>query len=516
MLSQGLNVQAALGVGSRSANSRDRAAQYGRIESALEAADKYREAWKKWNEHQKKEKQSKDKKANEKTKQNKDAEKKPAEDEKKKPSQAPSARRPRGSGGERRAAPAKDAKDEGGKDKKPDAASTKDADAKDKKDEKPPKKPDRDPKKDRLVRVLRGEIPLRLEAHRSDDARRALGLPKKFKKLRLVLEGLSSINEATWDEVRAAGWPVVFGPLATNAPKPSYYNHHTPNAWKQVAQHKGLLCLATFSSSANGSARLREHAALAVAAGVPSERALDAVTINAARVLGIQEHTGSLEAGKRADLVVFGGDPLDTSSRIRMTICGGKVTFDASVAQADAQRSEPGADDELDALPARTPSRFALVGKRVLRPDGKVGPAVIRVADGEVVSVEPGSQRPAEQEVYELDRLWITPGLTAVIQLPIGGLMGREPSADCSHLRAVDAYDPSAPMWKKLIRGGFTSAIVLPGGRNPAAGQAGGLRLAATDPVSHASLGVLLSLTSASRNNDRFPSELVGANRIRS
>ncbi|MDD4836060.1 MAG: amidohydrolase family protein, partial [Dethiosulfovibrio sp.] len=56
-------------------------------------------------------------------------------------------------------------------------------------------------------------------------------------------------------------------------------------------------------------------AALAVRAGLDEQTALEALTIEGARHLELEDRLGSLEPGKDADLVVWSGDPLDVRSR---------------------------------------------------------------------------------------------------------------------------------------------------------------------------------------------------------
>lgn len=75
--------------------------------------------------------------------------------------------------------------------------------------------------------------------------------------------------------------------------------------------------------SANGNpAALRLTAALAVRGGLPADKALLALTSVGARVLGLDD-CGALEAGKRADLLVFEGDPLDLASSLDLVLVGG-------------------------------------------------------------------------------------------------------------------------------------------------------------------------------------------------
>jgi imidazolonepropionase-like amidohydrolase len=76
-----------------------------------------------------------------------------------------------------------------------------------------------------------------------------------------------------------------------------------------------------FSAGGNPGA-LRLTAALSMRAGLPEDKALQALTAVPARVLGLDD-CGTLEAGKRADLVVFDGDPLDLGSPLKLVLVGG-------------------------------------------------------------------------------------------------------------------------------------------------------------------------------------------------
>jgi imidazolonepropionase-like amidohydrolase len=55
------------------------------------------------------------------------------------------------------------------------------------------------------------------------------------------------------------------------------------------------------------------------------EEALKAITINPARICGVDDRLGSLEKGKDADIVVFDGWPLDVNARVKWVIIDGKV-----------------------------------------------------------------------------------------------------------------------------------------------------------------------------------------------
>jgi len=67
--------------------------------------------------------------------------------------------------------------------------------------------------------------------------------------------------------------------------------------------------------------------AIAAANGLGVEPALRAITISAAKILGIDDKTGSLTKGKDADVVVFDGDPFEYTSHVQQVLVQGEVTY---------------------------------------------------------------------------------------------------------------------------------------------------------------------------------------------
>jgi imidazolonepropionase-like amidohydrolase len=72
---------------------------------------------------------------------------------------------------------------------------------------------------------------------------------------------------------------------------------------------------------------MRLQATNAVEEGVSVEEALKAVTINSARIMGIEKRVGSLEKGKDADMVVLSGPPFAGGSRVEAVIVNGEVAW---------------------------------------------------------------------------------------------------------------------------------------------------------------------------------------------
>ena len=69
----------------------------------------------------------------------------------------------------------------------------------------------------------------------------------------------------------------------------------------------------------------RFNAGTAVANGMPYQAALAAVTANPARIWGLSDHTGTIEPGKDADLVVWTGDPFETTTYPSVVFIGGRA-----------------------------------------------------------------------------------------------------------------------------------------------------------------------------------------------
>lgn len=75
--------------------------------------------------------------------------------------------------------------------------------------------------------------------------------------------------------------------------------------------------------------QVRERVALLVRAGLKRDVALKALTLNAAKYLGMDKDYGAIEKDKKADIVLFDGDPLDPFAKVKLVIVGGQVVFDA-------------------------------------------------------------------------------------------------------------------------------------------------------------------------------------------
>jgi hypothetical protein len=93
------------------------------------------------------------------------------------------------------------------------------------------------------------------------------------------------------------------------------------------------------------------EAAFAIRGGLPQEAALRALTLDAAKILGVEDRIGSIEPGKDADLIVCGGDLFHYRTFVEWAVVGGRVVYDKQKAPFFAHirpRPEASAEEVLD------------------------------------------------------------------------------------------------------------------------------------------------------------------------
>jgi imidazolonepropionase-like amidohydrolase len=174
-------------------------------------------------------------------------------------------------------------------------------------------KPKRNADMEAMRDVYRGDLPVIISVDREKDIRNALGWITSNTHIRAVL---SSVAEG-WrvaEKIAEAGVPVIVGPVL-RTPVRGYDNYQRPYQNAGLLAAAGVL-VAIQTGETENVRNLPYHAGYAAAYGLGREEALRAITINPARILGIDHLTGSIEAGKTANLFVSDGDPLETMTRI--------------------------------------------------------------------------------------------------------------------------------------------------------------------------------------------------------
>jgi imidazolonepropionase-like amidohydrolase len=203
-------------------------------------------------------------------------------------------------------------------------------------------KPPTDARLEALGLALEKKVPVLFAAHRADDILTALRIAREFDlDARLVLATEAYLVAG---EIAKAGVPVVVHPTMQRAGgSMETFHSQLCNAWVLAAKKVPLAIGTGFEGYVPKSRVLRHEAAVAAVNGLGHERALEAVTLAAARVLGLEKTRGSIEKGKVADLVLYDGDCFEHATHVTHTIAGGKVVHDraALLAVPFARRALP-------------------------------------------------------------------------------------------------------------------------------------------------------------------------------
>ncbi|UCE20944.1 MAG: amidohydrolase family protein, partial [Candidatus Aminicenantes bacterium] len=175
-----------------------------------------------------------------------------------------------------------------------------------------------------LVPVVTGKVPVIFITTDEVMIRNALEIIKEYK-LKGIIRASSGILKYA-DRIAKENIPVIWAGTSAIPQRwePFDLNYHTA----AVLAEKGILFAFDPGGWGPGNRNVRDMptpASISVAHGLSEKKALEALTINPARILGMESEVGSLEAGKTANVVIWTGSPIQGRSRVETVIIRGKL-----------------------------------------------------------------------------------------------------------------------------------------------------------------------------------------------
>lgn len=376
---------------------------------------------------------------------------------------------------------------------------------------KKPVKPDRDLLKDRLVGVVTGKIPVRLEVRNANDVRYAIELKKSFSDVQWVWEGLDQLGSALPD-VKNSRAPIVVGPFLSLGIPSKTTSDRIDQLSELIRDYQGVVVVQSNSNARNGSRLLREQLAASAAVGVRPDSLLKSVTLDAARLIGCEKQIGAIAPGYKADLVGFFGNPLDTTSPIALIVANGKLhkQIDATASNAVAVPSSQ-SKRGLPLTFSQISNGTVLKSAHVLLPDGLLA-SELTIEDGKISKITRlTSGSPASSDkVVDVQNAFVTPGLVSVYSSFGLDANAKGTDSDSSNLIASDLSLSDQRNYKRMEGTGLFKVALATSSANTLAGQ---LSLFSTDLNQSKLMGAIgakLVLSSEARSVDRFPSSLAG------
>lgn len=190
----------------------------------------------------------------------------------------------------------------------------------------PEKLPPRDIGLDALVEVLDGKRIVHHHTHRADDIMTVIRLSQEFG-FRVVLHHVSEAWKVA-DEIAAANIPCSM--IIVDSPGGKLEAAELTFNTAPILERAGVLTAFHTDDWITDSRLWFRMAAFGVRAGMTRQGALEALTINPAKMLDLDQRIGSLETGKDADFIILSGDPLSVYTHVEQTWIEGVKVFDRS------------------------------------------------------------------------------------------------------------------------------------------------------------------------------------------
>lgn len=174
-----------------------------------------------------------------------------------------------------------------------------------------------------LARVLAGELAWDQHTHRADDIATALRLADEFGYRLVINHGTD--GAAIADVLAERDVPVIYGPMLTSRSKVELRDRDTGNLARLA--EAGVRVAITTDHPVVPINFLVHQASFAVKEGLDPQVALEALTVNPASFLGLDDRVGALTPGLDGDVVVWSGDPLDVTSRAEHVFVTGTEVY---------------------------------------------------------------------------------------------------------------------------------------------------------------------------------------------
>lgn len=181
-------------------------------------------------------------------------------------------------------------------------------------------KPDYDAKCEALVPLLKRKVKAHFHCHRADDIFTAIRIAEEFNLDYVLIHATEGGRVA--EEIKESGCPCAVGPIICDRCKPELVNQAISNA--SMLAKAGVEIAICTDHPENPIQYLPLSAGVCIKGGLDKETALAAITVNPAKIAGIDNRVGSIEEGKDADLSVMNGEFYDVLTTPLLVLAEGK------------------------------------------------------------------------------------------------------------------------------------------------------------------------------------------------
>lgn len=173
-----------------------------------------------------------------------------------------------------------------------------------------------------LSRVLKGELPILVNANTSVDISDVLNIAEEFQ-IKVILNGIYE-GDKVIEQIEKLGTALIIGDLFDSGAAVWYESDFD----KLLSKRKNLEISIGCSTGSVGKENLLWNACRLVQKGYSAADVLDLMTVQTAKILGVDDLIGSIKEGLFADLVIYNNNPLEKwSADLEATIVAGKIVY---------------------------------------------------------------------------------------------------------------------------------------------------------------------------------------------
>ena len=333
-----------------------------------------------------------------------------------------------------------------------------------------------DARLDAFAAVLRGDVMVHAHSHYPSEIQMVLHLAERYGFLDRV--ALAHVEEAfpIAELLAKKGVIAVVGPVMIV----QYYGDESTHNVVQELAEAGVVTSVQTDQGREQLGDFREYGAFLVRHGLSEEHALQALTLNGAKAMMLDDRIGSIAVGMDADLVLLDGHPFDmTGDRIERVLVDGVVEYERPNRPGRSTTPVgPFSPFSTGAVPAG-PS-FSFVNAHLFTvTHGAVKNATLVVEDGKIVAASVEATPLEEHPTFDLGGRVVLPGFVSALAYPndwIGDLKWQLQNDEITdritpEMNARFAVDPWFPSFDVIRDIGITTQNVTPGHRNLAGGS---------------------------------------------
>ena len=335
-----------------------------------------------------------------------------------------------------------------------------------------------------LVPVVRGTLPVALEANEEREFTRLLGLITELNLNAVFVGGYEAPLVA--DALAARKIPVL---VSLNFPGPDSdvppdfavpsrvlaQRAHAPATAGELARAGVRIAFA--SDGLQDGRQFLSNLRLAVRRGLPPQAALRSATLEAARLLGVERQLGTVEPGKIANLVVTDAALFSDAARIRFVLVQGRRYDVPGARQTVAAAPDRPAVDLPVHAPVAPHDLLITHASLMTVSHGTIRNGSMLIRGGKIAAIGTDVAAPPGVDVFDASGKWIMPGIIDAHSHQATDSHNEATSNVTAMAQIVNTINPTdAAIWRELAAG-VTMANTLHGSVNPIGGQTAVIKL---------------------------------------